>query len=403
MTGPIKVLVALDVDVDEAAVQSCLPLDGEIETAGLVEGLEEGWRILQETPTDLLIVACAGYSERALFLIEGAVKQDPSRPVVVFSTKAGNGFLRRAFEMGADDFVTLPESPDNIGFVLRKAVARKQGTAVGGSRSAGPMIVVLGPKGGTGKTLVSCNLTASLAMAGKRAVLIDLDLQFGDVGLSLGLSPERTVYDLAKSGGSLDEEKLDAYLVKHASGAHVLLAPTRPDHAGLVTVELLREIYATLRQSFDFVVVDTAPGFTPEVIASIDSASDVCVVGMLDSLSLKNTKLGLETLSLMGFDPGRTKLVLNRADTKVGITYDDVVSIAGRTPDVLVPSDRNVPISVNEGVPLVMSHERSEGAKAFKSLAAIYLAGPTRPEMTLSPNGKATSLVARRRLRKAAT
>src|SRR5436190_6546582 len=112
MTGAIKVLVALDTDVDQHQVESCLPVDGEMETVGLVEGLEESWRILQETPTDLLVVACAGYSERALFLIEGAVKQDPSRPVVVFSTKSGNGFLRRCFEMGADDFVTLPEAPE---------------------------------------------------------------------------------------------------------------------------------------------------------------------------------------------------------------------------------------------------------------------------------------------------
>jgi pilus assembly protein CpaE len=150
------------------------------------------------------------------------------------------------------------------------------------------------------------------------------------------------------------------------------------------------------------VVVDTAPGFAPETIASIDSATDACVVGMLDSLSLKNTKLGLETLALMGFDERRIKLVLNRADTRVGITYEDVVAIIGRTPDVLVPSDRSIPISVNEGTPIVMSHERSEAAHAFKSLAAIYLAGP-RLEAIPSTNGRPKSLAARRRLKKAAT
>src|SRR5207247_7423910 len=129
----------------------------------------------------------------------------------------------------------------------------------------------------------------------------DLDLQFGDVTLSLGMSPERTVYDLAKSGGTLDADKLDGYLMTHSSGVRVLAAPTRPDHASTISISFLRDVYAVLRSSFDYVIVDTPPGFTPEVIASIDSSTDICMVGMLDSLSLKNTKLGLETLELMGY------------------------------------------------------------------------------------------------------
>ena len=104
-----------------------------------------------------------------------------------------------------------------------------------------------------------------------------------------------------------------------------------------MTAEFLREVYATLRASNDFVIVDTPPGFTPEVIASIDSSSDVCMVAMLDSLSLKNTKLGLETLELMGYQQSHIRFVLNRADSRVGITDDDVATIVGRTPDVQDP------------------------------------------------------------------
>src|SRR5207244_5006059 len=114
------------------------------------------------------------------------------------------------------------------------------------------------------------------------------------------------------------------------------------------------------------------PGFTPEVIAAIDASSNVCLVGMLDSLSLKNTKLGLETLDLMGYDPKRISLALNRADTRVGITQDDVTLIIGREPEVLIPSDRQIPISVNEGVPIVIQDERSEAARAFQRLAETY-------------------------------
>jgi pilus assembly protein CpaE len=372
MNEAIKALIAIDEGVDREAVQAALPIDPQIQVVGLVDGLEESWATLQETPTDLLVVACAGYSDRALFLIDGAVKQRPDRPVVVLAEGSPNGFVRRVFEAGADDMLTLPQAPEDLAFAMQKAVARKLGAAVGSGVALSPMICVLGPKGGTGKTLTSCNLAVSLTGAGHKVVIVDLDLQFGDVGLALGLSPDKTIYDLAKSGGSLDAEKLDGYLTQHQSGVRVLLAPTRPDHAGVVTPEFLREVYATARTMSDFLIVDTPPGFTPEVIASIDSSSHVCMVGMLDSLSLKNTKLGLETLALMGYDADRTKLVLNRADTRVGITREDVVAIVGRDPDVMVPSDREIPRSINEGTPIVLAKGRSDAAKAFRTLASLY-------------------------------
>jgi pilus assembly protein CpaE len=372
MSALIKVLVALDSDIDRDAVEKALPVDSGIQIVGLVDGLEDSWTTLQETPTDLLAVACNGSSDRALYLIDGAVKQQPERPVVVITPDSANGFVRRAFEAGADDIITLPQSPEDVAFALRKAIARKQGASAGAGVALAPMICVLGPKGGTGKTLTACNLAVSFAADGFRVVVIDLDLQFGDVGLSLGLAPERTIYDLAKSGGSLDGEKIEGYLAKHDAGVHVLMAPTRPDHAGLVTTEFLREVYPVLRSTHDYVIVDTPPGFTPEVIASIDSSSHVCMVGMLDSLSLKNTKLGLETLELMGYDRARTRLVLNRADSRVGISTDDVAAIVGRTPDVSIPSDRDVPRSVNEGKPIVLTKSKSDAAKAFRSLAAMY-------------------------------
>jgi pilus assembly protein CpaE len=234
------------------------------------------------------------------------------------------------------------------------------------------MIVVLGPKGGTGKTLTCTNLAVALAQRDLKVALVDLDLQFGDLGLALGLRPERTLHDLARAGGTLDAAKLENYLVRHSSGVDVLMAPTRPDHAAEVTTALLGDVYSVLRATHDIVIVDTPPGFTPEVISAIDRSTHVCAVAVLDSLSLKNTKLGLETLDLMGYDKSRTSLVLNRADTKVGITPEDVVAIIGREPDVLVPSDRDIPRAVNEGTPIVAAKPNSRAASAFRALAASY-------------------------------
>jgi pilus assembly protein CpaE len=372
VSARIRTLIALDEDVDRKTVGAALPVDVDIEVVGVVEGFEESWSTLQDTPTDLVVVACAGYSERALLFVEGAVRQHGERPVIVLCEGSPNGFVQRVFEAGADDILTLPQSPSEVAFALQKAMARRTGSAATSGIALSPMICVLGPKGGTGKTLTTANLAVALSERGKKVAVVDLDLQFGDIGLSLGLTPERTVYDLAKSGGSLDAEKLEGYFAVHPSGTRVLMAPTRPDHAGVVTIEFLREVYALLRASNDYVVVDTPPGFTPEVIASIDSSTHVCMVGMLDALSLKNTKLGLETLELMGYDRERICVILNRADTRVGITRDDVLAVLGRQPDVTVPSDRDIPRSVNEGTPIVLAKSRSDAARAYRTLASRY-------------------------------
>jgi pilus assembly protein CpaE len=392
-TKTMTALVTLESGVEGDEIALILSAIPGVQTTAVVEGLQDGWEALGERTTDVVILVCAPGSEQALAFIREARRVHPERPVLVMCGATANGYVRHVFEAGADDLVVIPDDAGAesgaiaapLGFALEKAVARRSGAVAGAGTALGSLICVLGPKGGIGKTLTSANLGVALAAEGRKAVVVDLDLQFGDVGLSLGLVPQRTIYDLAKSGGALDAEKVEAYLTPHPSGVRVLMAPMRPDQAGAITTDFLREIYPLLRASNDYVVVDTPPGFAPEVITSIDSSTDVCMVGMLDSLSLKNTKLGLETLELMGYERDRIRLVLNRADTSVGVTQEDVTAIIGRRPDVLVPSHRDVVRSINEGAPIVQSRPRSEVARAFRSLAAGYAGTPT-------PRGRRLSL-----------
>jgi pilus assembly protein CpaE len=371
----IKAVVALDYGVDAHVVEAVLPVASDVQVVGMVEGLERGFTVLDETAPDMLMIACQEYSERALYLIEGAKRDRPDRAVVVLFLGSPDGFMERVFEAGADDLLTLPAAPADVRFALEKVVARRRGS--NDASAVNPLICVLGPKGGTGKTLTACNLAVALAQAGKKTVLVDLDLQFGDVGIALALSPDRTIFDLAQAGGSIDADKVEGFLTEHPSGLRALLAPGRPDQAASVTVELLREVYAALRSRYDFVVVDTSPGFTPEVIATIDTANHLCVVGMLDALSLKDTKLGLETLELMGAAPEQIRLVLNRSDSKIGITHADVATILGRSPDVLVPSDREIPRGITEGKPIVLADDRCGAARSFKNLAGLFIGEET--------------------------
>lgn len=374
----IKALVAHDTGIDSAWLADQLPAGCGITVMGVVGDLAPATDEVERSDADVLLVACAEQLEAALTLVRWWTVHRPARPVVVLCQASPNGFIGQAFSAGADDLMVIePEDEASteawaeLVFTLQKAVARKATPTENGT-GHGAMICVLGPKGGIGKTLTCCNLGVSLLELGKKVVLVDLDLQFGDVALSLGLTPDGTVHDLATAGGSLDAGKVDSYLAIHSSGMRVLMAPTRPDHASVITIDFLREVYAVLRSTYDYVIVDTPPGFTPEVIASIDASSHICMVGTLDALSLKNTKLGLETLELMGYEAQQVSLVLNRADSSVGITHNDVLSILGRQPDVLVPSHRDITRSVNDGTPIVLSHKRSDAAKAFRALAEIY-------------------------------
>ncbi|MDX6657347.1 MAG: pilus assembly protein CpaE [Solirubrobacteraceae bacterium] len=388
MIPSIRISVALDGSTDPETIRAALAGEAGIVLAGMVPAEAGGIAQLDQTPHDALIIACAGDREETLSFIAAAVAERPTRPVVVVDAGSANGFVGKAFDAGAADLVTVDPAGNgrlghDINFALQKAIARAAGVTAAatasGKRATGDMIAVLGPKGGTGKTLTSCNLAAGLAAGGATVILVDLDLQFGDVGLALGLAPERTIYDLAVSGGTMDAEKVSDFLTTHESGVRALLAPRRPDHAGAVEVEFARSLFDTLREMADFVIVDTPPGFTPEVIAAIDRSSAICLVAMLDALSLKNSKLALETLDLMGYDRSRVKIVLNRADSRVGVTADDVTKLLGQAPDVFVPSHRDITRSVNEATPIVMSGGNAEARRAFQSLAGSYAAGGSTP------------------------
>ena len=375
MIRAVKTLVVIDPAVPREEVVPALPSEG-VDVVAMIEGFDLVDDALERTRPDLLLVACVHTSETVVDLIAEARRTRPDRPVVVLCSGTPNGFVRRVFDAGADDIVELPQTPDNVRFLIEKAIARRQSP----DQEPGRLIVVLGPKGGTGKTLTCCNLGALLASRGHRTAAVDIDLQFGDVGLALGMRPDRTSYDLATAGGAIDEEKVEDYLVEHESGLRVLMAPARPDQASSVTVDLLREVFTILRARYEYVIVDTPPGFTPEVIATVDTSTDVCLVGTLDSLSLKNTRLGLETLTLMGYPESQVRLVLNRAQTRVGITAADVADVVGREPDVLIPSDRDIPRAVNEGVPIALSQPKSDAARAYEQLMTLYTPTVAAPE-----------------------
>jgi pilus assembly protein CpaE len=392
-------LVVADSSLSETAIRAALPTSASIRFVPIKDALDSAETVLADTAPSVVLVSCSSNPEWGLRVIGDMASVQPGRPIIALYEGNPNGVMEPAFRAGADDLLVLPQPPDQLAFEIEKVVARRRGP--GGDLKRGAMIAVLGPKGGTGKTVTATNLAVALADRGAQPIVVDIDLQFGDVGLALGLRPEKTIYDLITTGGSLDADKIEGFAMRHWSGASALLAPTRPDQASAVTTGFLRDLFTVLRRSYDYVIIDTAPAFSPEVIVAIDAASHLCLVGMLDALSLKDTKIGLETLGQMGYAPEDITLVLNRADSSVGISMTDVYELLKKGPDILVPSDRAIPRALTVGETIYEADPKSGAGIAYAALAQHYLkvtgGGEVAADDATYSGGAANGAPARRR------
>ncbi|HEY2869895.1 MAG TPA: AAA family ATPase [Gaiellales bacterium] len=308
--------------------------------------------------------------EDAYDLLRTSRTSRPAMALIVAVPGPQNGQLAEALKAGADEIVILPAEAAAVATAIHKAMARVSAAASTrpGDAARSPLVAVLGPKGGTGKTTIATNLAADLATRGCETLLVDLDLQFGDVGVVLGVEPEHTIYDLATAGGTMDAERLRGFTGRSRDGVNVLLAPVRPDQADAVTAEHVSAILDLARTTYEVVIVDTPPAFTSSVIAAVDQADLIVMLGSFDLPGLKNMKLGMETLQMMDVPPARILPVLNRANTKVGLLVADVAKVLGRAPEVAVPSDRGVPQSVNASRPIICMQPKSSPARSFRAI-----------------------------------
>lgn len=238
------------------------------------------------------------------------------------------------------------------------------------------VITVFSSKGGCGKSFVSSNLAVALADAtAEEVAMIDLDLQFGDLAIMLQLFPARTIFDAAQNLERLDSEALRGYLTPHRGKVLLLAAPLEPGLSETISADAVAKIIRLLRESFKFVVVDTPPSFTDHVLAALDESDECVLMTSMDVPSIKNMKLSLQTLQLLGFGRERIRLVLNRADSKVGLTVQAVEKTLGTTVDVSIPSSRDVSVSINRGTPLIMDNPKSPVVASIYRLLEI-VGGP---------------------------
>jgi pilus assembly protein CpaE len=306
-----------------------------------------------------------------------AIRHHTRAPILIVASSGSAGLLEQALDADVSDVLLLPQLVENVVFAIRKSTHTTRRHHETGSGRHGKIVTVFSPKGGTGKTVMATNLaTACAKFEGRKTLLLDLDLQFGDAAIMLGVEPEKTIYDLVVAPGELDTEKLAGYTTKHACGLEVLPAPLRPEDAELVTEAKLGRLLEVARESFDVIVVDTSPFFHGPMLATLDRTDELLLLCSLDVPTLKNLRLALQTLDLLSFPKQRVRIVLNRSNSKVGMKPNEVEGALGMKVRFEIPSDRAVPLAVNRGNPVVLAEESADVSRAVKSMAKEMFRAP---------------------------
>ncbi|MQA63148.1 MAG: P-loop NTPase, partial [Actinophytocola sp.] len=306
----------------------------------------------------------------------------PAVGVVLIREQINVAVLTRALQAGVREVV-----PVGALTALAQACERSRevsrsvtGEPAGEPGRHGQVITVFSAKGGCGKTTLAVNLATSLAAGGQHSVcLLDLDLAFGDVAISVQLEPTRTIVGGVPMVGRLDSTGASSLLTPYRPGLTTLLAPVSPGEAEKVPAALVAELLEVLPTMVDFVVVDTPSQFSEHVLNAMDASSHHVLLTTPDVPALKNLRLTLDMLDLLSYPTERRSIVLNRSDSKVGLTADDIERVVRAPIAAHVPSSREVPISVNKGTPITIANPAHPVSQAITRFARTTLLSHAEP------------------------
>jgi pilus assembly protein CpaE len=339
--------------------------------------------------------------DRDALALAGALQQGtPDVSVLLIRRQESGELIRQALRVGIKDVLSSASDETTVRTAAARAIeiARTLRGRLGGGaptdggegRSPGRVVTVFSSKGGCGKTFLSTNLAVALSRGGAEVALVDLDLHFGDVAIMLHLFPSHTIYDAAENPG-LDALGLKSFLTHHDSGVWTLVAPTEPTIADTINPGAIGNILKLLRTAFDYVVIDTPPAFSEPVLAAFDESDWLVMLATLDVPSIKNLRLTLQTMELLHFPKTRIRVVVNRADSKVGLRLPDVEKLLSSPVDATIPSSRSVPLSVNKGSPILLEEPKGPVSDAIRRVAALL----TDPQPGRSKQKQRRSLFAR--------
>jgi len=390
MADQIRVLVVDDIPETRDHLTKLLGFEGDIDVVGSAASGREALEMAARLSPDVILMDINMPDMDGIAATEQLSSAVPAAAVVMMSVQGEADYLRRSMLAGAREFLVKPFSSDELTASIRQVSARErdkqsrmaaapapgqggaQGARTGEEGEPGLIVAVFSPKGGVGRTTVAVNLAVAAATElGKKVVIMDGSFQFGDVGVLLNLNPKsKSIADLIPELDAGELESIDTFLINHTAGIRVLLAPPSPEMAEMITANGVKKVLDRLRADHDLVVVDCTSSFNDTTLAILDAADVILTMLSLEITSIKNMRLFLEVAEQLGYESGKVRLVLNRADSALGIRVADVEHSIGRKVDETIVSDgRSVVYALNRGVPFFLSNREAQVSQDILRLA----------------------------------
>lgn len=392
-TKKIRVLIVDDIPETRDNLKKLLYFEDDIEIIGSASNGREGVDQATALRPDIVLMDINMPGMDGIQASEMISQQDPNIQVVMMSVQGEADYLRRSMLAGAREFLIKPFSSEELAHSLRRVnqlaqtrrAMQPQPVAVAPQGDdeyeapvkrkikTGKIIALYSPKGGVGVTTIATNLAIALREETRgRVALVDLSLQFGDVGVLLNLPTSRTIADVVEAKHDPDEDLLNGVLASHSSGIKVLVAPPRPEMAELVTPDHVRKILALLQKMFDYVIVDTGKGINDPLLAVFDSAEQIILLSTADISALKDAKLFFEVTQQLEYPTTKTMLILNRYDGKSGINARDVEgNIKHPVTGVIARDDKATALALTRGIPVIMTQRGIALSQSLYALARM--------------------------------
>lgn len=393
----MTLLLADDQSIILDGLEALLAQDEEVQVVGYATNGREAVERSKELNPDVVLMDINMPDIDGISATEQIRQRSPHIQVVILSVQGDQNYMRRAMLAGARDFLTKPPMGDELISAIKRAgemahvereksakqqmaISAMPGSAQGfGGLPAAPqgkIIVVYSPKGGTGCTTIAVNLSIALNNEDTRAVLIDGNLQFGDVAIFVNEHGKNTIIDIAPRVDDLDAEIADEILIKHeASGIRILAAPQRPEMAEKVSPDQFVKVLQFMQRIYSYIVVDTSSILTDVVLSAIDMSNVIVLVTTQEIPAIKNSRLILDLLNTMSIDKERIVFAMNRYDKRVAITPERVGENLKHGIAAAIPFDEKTAVNaVNRGVPFMLDNKSQPIGKGIFALAEIVRA-----------------------------
>lgn len=384
----IRVLIVDDIPETRENIRKVLQFENDVEVVAVGRTGKEGIDLARETKPDVVVMDINMPDMDGIAATEAIRKTSPFSQIVILSVQNDSNYMRRAMLAGARDFLAKPPSVDELTGAIRRAgrMAHEERAKIPSQRHAtsgvtmtssatslglGKVIVVYSPKGGTGCTTLAVNLAIVLHNDETPAILVDADLQFGDVAVFLNEQSKYSVADLSPRADELDPDVVDEVTVVHSlSKVRILPAPGRPEYAENVTGDQFAKVLNYLRRMYSYIVVDTSTTLTDVALAAVDMADLIILITTQDIPAIKNCRLFLDLADILKIERQRVLFVMNRYDKRIGITAEKVGESFKHEMAAVIPIEEKVVIpAINRGRPFMLDDKSKPIARAIFSLA----------------------------------